>query len=282
MTLDLFRSVRADSAPLTSARRRELGFFPTPLYLAEAIVERYFPDLDATDTVLEPFAGTGRFLRAIPAHVPAVGIELDPTLAAIARASSGRPVLTGGALTVPLDMRPTAVVSNPPFSLSVFTRFLDRVFPVLPMEARVGMIVPAAFFQTSRTLVRLARQWSLRQELIPRDVYARLSLPLCFCLLSKTRQRTLVGFAFYHDVAAVRDLSARTQALLADAGQGSVWRAVVTDALARLGGTASLDAIYDVVAGRRPTQNRWWKEKVRQTLALHCRRVAKGRYALAA
>lgn len=285
-TLDLF----AHGAPLASAslvspeRQRSLSYYPTPQWFAEAIVARYFPDLDETDSVLEPACGDGRFLRAIPAHVPAIGIELDPTLAQVARDRTGRHIITGDALTVPLKLAVTAVIGNPPFSMSFFEGLLARVFPVLPEGGKVGMIAPAAFFQTSRTLVRLARQWSLQQDLIPRDLFHRLSFPLCFVLLRKERRRTLIGFAFYHDVAAVRDLPAATRAMLANAplGQGSVWRTVVTDALRSLGGAGSLDAIYDVVAGRRPTQNRHWKEKVRQTLGLHFTRVAKGRYQLAA
>lgn len=64
----------------------------TPAWLAEALVERHFSRLDAADLVLEPTCGAGAFLRAIPAHVPAIGVEIDPALAAAARAT-GREVL---------------------------------------------------------------------------------------------------------------------------------------------------------------------------------------------
>src|SRR3546814_4530368 len=65
----------------------------TPLYAAERLVERHFPDLGAKDLVLEPSCGIGAFLRAIPATTSAIGVEIDPERAAIARQRSGRPVI---------------------------------------------------------------------------------------------------------------------------------------------------------------------------------------------
>src|SRR3546814_14682276 len=67
----------------------------TPLYAAERLVERHFPDLGAKDLVLEPSCGIGAFLRAIPATTSAIGVEIDPERAAIARQRSGRPVIPG-------------------------------------------------------------------------------------------------------------------------------------------------------------------------------------------
>lgn len=45
--------------------------------------------------VLEPSAGDGRFLMAVPDHVPAFGVEIDPALAPIAARNSGRQVIQG-------------------------------------------------------------------------------------------------------------------------------------------------------------------------------------------
>jgi site-specific DNA-methyltransferase (adenine-specific) len=268
-------------AVLPTAQDMADGYFPTPLWLAEAIVEKYFPHLDSNSSVLEPFAGDGRFLRAIPSHVPAIGIEIDEARAEIARQTTGRRVITGDATQVTLDMKVTDVISNPPFRVGIFEKVLDRVFPLLPEGARVGMIVPCSFFQSSSTVMRLAQTWSMQSELIPRDLFNRLSLPLAFALLSKNRQRTMVGFAFYRAQREVKALPQATQALLQDTPKGSVWRAVVEKALRQLGGAATLQDIYAVVEGNRPTTNQWWREKVRQT----CRRdflcTAKGAYALA-
>ncbi|MBA4071020.1 MAG: SAM-dependent methyltransferase [Gemmatimonas sp.] len=281
-TLSLFDDAAGGGRPVPTAADRADRFYPTPLYLAEEIIARYFSDLDRDDLVLEPCAGDGRLLQAIPAHVPAVGIELDSRRAQLARERTGRRVLTGDALTVPLDFVPTCVVSNPPFELRWFEAFLARMFPIMPMDARVGMLIPCSLLQTSRTVVRLARQWSLRQDMIPRDIFPGLSVPLAFALLSKSKQRTLVGFAFYHTVAAVRDLPKATQALLDRNDGGPVWASAVTATLRALGGEASLHRIYDALEGCRPTRTRFWREKVRQTLRAYHQRVGKGVYRLAA
>jgi site-specific DNA-methyltransferase (adenine-specific) len=254
----------------------------TPQYLAELVIARYFADLGASDLVVEPSCGDGRFLRALPAHVPAIGIELDPLLAEEARRTTGRRVITGDCLTVPLDFEPTCAIGNPMFELQHVRALLARLHPLLPLEGRVGLILPTSVFQTSRTVVDWGKQWSIALEMIPRDLYPGLSLPLGFSIFTKQRRRTLVGFAFYREVRSVRDLPAATQALLADAPEGSVWKAVVTRALTELGGEASLDAIYDRVAGSRPTQTSFWKEQCRKQLQQHHRRIARGRYALAA
>lgn len=39
-----------------------IGQYPTPLWMAEAMVERHFPQLDLADMVLEPTCGRGPFL----------------------------------------------------------------------------------------------------------------------------------------------------------------------------------------------------------------------------
>jgi len=57
----------------------------------------------------------------------------------------------------------------------------------------------------------------------------------------------------------------------------------VSTALRNLGGEASLSALYEHVAKNRPTENPFWKEKIRQVVqrSSHFVRVAPGRYALA-
>src|SRR3546814_16205788 len=91
----------------------------TPLYAAERLVERHFPDLGAKDLVLEPSCGIGAFLRAIPATTSAIGVEIDPERAAIARKRSGRPVITGDFCSVHIYARPTAILGTPPDRKSV-------------------------------------------------------------------------------------------------------------------------------------------------------------------
>jgi transcriptional regulator GlxA family with amidase domain len=52
------------------------------------------------------------------------------------------------------------------------------------------------------------------------------------------------------------------------------------EALRILGGQASLAEIYAIVQGSRRCLARFWREKVRQTLARYCERVRTGVYRL--
>ncbi len=255
--------------------------YPTPLWVCEALIEEYFPDLDSGDFVLEPSCGPGRFLRALPAHVPAMGVEIDPHLAETARVCTGRQIITGDFRTVPLNVRPTAIIGNPPFQVGLIEAFLDRAHTLLPEGGRLGFILPAYFFQTASRVTGYAKSWSIEQTMIPRDIYKQLRLPLVFALFSKNKRHTLVGFALYPQVAAVRGMADEYQHLARAGTHGkSAWRSVVESALQAMGGEATLEAIYQVVQGKRPTTNRFWKEQIRKVAQKHCVRVDRGRYAL--
>jgi site-specific DNA-methyltransferase (adenine-specific) len=261
-----------------------LGQFPTPCWLAEQVVDRYFADLGSDDVVLDPTAGRGHFLAAIPDHVPAFGVELDPAEAALGRAISGRDIVVGDVRTVDLARRPTVLIGNPPFRVTLLDAILRRAHTWLPDGGRVGFIVPIFAFQTASRLLRYAQDWSIEQTLIPRNTFdlsrtQRLRYPICFSLFRKDRRRTLVGFAFYAETDALQRLAQQYRTTLHQGGR-QVWRQVVQAALTTLGGEAPLAVIYHEVEGRRPTANPFWREKVRQTLQLHCRRIGPGRYAL--
>jgi SAM-dependent methyltransferase len=249
---------------VTAARLLHQWF--TPRWVAEVIVERYFADLDLCDKVLEPACGPGAFLHAIPDHVDAVGVEIDPVLAAEARLATGRPVITGDFLQADLPAGITHVVGNPPFDARLIHAFLARCHSVLPDGGTAGFLLPAYVLQTSSKVVALNARWSISQELVPRNVFPRLSLPLVFARFVKDRRRALVGFFLYREVADVAALPAAIRHELAAGGQrGSVWRRAVRLAFARLGAVrATLEALYAAV--ERPTENRHWREKVRQTL----------------
>lgn len=260
---------------------RSLGQYMTPVWFAERIVERYFPALDAGDLVLEPSCGAGAFLHALPAHVPAVGVEWDAQLADQARRETGRRVITGDFRVVPIDVQPTAIIGNPPFKLELIEGFLARAHELLPDGGRAGFILPAYTFQTAETCCRLAERWSMAQELIPRNVFERISVPLLFAMFSKDRRRTLVGFALYAEAFDVLRMPAEYRAALA-AGAG-VWRRLVLVALRRLGGRAGLAELYAELEGKRPGAGQWWREKVRQTLRVYADDFAPlgaGRYEL--
>lgn len=258
---------------------KTLGQWMTPFWAAEELVARYFDDLRGHDAVIEPSCGTGAFLRAVPRHIPALGVEIDPSLADQARQNSGRQVVTGDFRTVALSLQPTAIIGNPPFNMEVFDGMLKRAFSLLPIGGAAGFILPAYAFQTPSRTLGYAERWSLRADLLPRSLFPRLTTPLVFAMFRKDLQRTMVGFALYQEQHDIERMPAAYQQVL-KAGRGGLWREVVATALLNLGGEASLDSIYRAVEGRRPTGNRWWKEKVRQTLQSGFIRRADGRWSL--
>ncbi|WP_018079320.1 TRM11 family SAM-dependent methyltransferase [Thiobacillus denitrificans] len=261
---------------------KALGQYPTRVWVAEALVERHFAGLDSGDCVIEPSCGPGAFLAAVPPHVHAIGIDIDAKMVEAARANTGREILQGDFRTLPLTVTPTAVIGNPPFNLRVIDGFLERSFALLPNGGRVGFILPAYAFQTAGRVAEYAERWSLMQEMIPRNIFPGLSLPLVFAIFSKDRRRTLVGFALYREAADVQQLPHIYRDALAGSA-GPVWRQVVECALVRLGGVADLPEIYREIEGNQPTRTQFWREKVRQTLRRYSdlfQVVNTGRYAL--
>lgn len=256
-----------------------LGQYMTPDWAAAELVDRYFADLSVADRVIEPTCGAGAFLRAVPGYVPAIGVEIDAVLAEQARRLSGREVIVGDFRAVDLPFTPTAMVGNPPFALRVIEGILARAYELLPEGGRCGLILPCYTLQTPRTVERLAARWSIQQEMLPRTLFHRLSKPLCFAMLTKGTARGLVGFALYHEAAAVERLARRYRALLAE-GHRSVWAAVTRAALEELGGRASLQELYREIEGHRPTRNTFWQAKVRQVVQQIAERVDAGVWAL--
>lgn len=261
---------------------KRLGQYPTQLWIAEALVERHFSYLDSSTHVIEPSCGPGAFLSALPPHIPATGVDIDAQMVATARRNSGRPVIHGDFRTVPLTIAPAAIIGNPPFRLDVIDGFIDRSFALLPAGGRIGFILPAYAFQTASRVALYAERWSLQQEMIPRNIFPGLSLPLVFAIFSKDRKRTMIGFALYHEVAEVQSLSPAYRETLASETR-SAWKNVVELALSRLGGESDLAAIYSEISGTRPTKTAFWKEQIRRTLRRYADRfapISPGRYAL--
>lgn len=252
----------------------------TPPWVCEAIVERHFRDLDMGSTVLEPACGPGHFLMALPAEVQVIGVEIDPVLAQRARATTGRHVITGDFLEVEIPQPVSHVIGNPPFDAAMIHRFLDRCHALLPEGGTCGMLLPAYVLQTSSKVMQMNRRWSISQELMPRNVFPRLSLPLVFAMLRKDAARTLVGFFLYREAADVAKLPRELRAALAEPVRG-VWRRAVRAAFVRIGATvATLERLYAAV--ERPSRNEFWREKVRQTLQAYpeFRRASAGTWAL--
>ncbi|WMD24050.1 class I SAM-dependent methyltransferase (plasmid) [Achromobacter seleniivolatilans] len=264
--------------------RMALGQFPTPGWAAEALYERHFSHLTRGDVVWEPTCGPGSFLAVIPQEVDAFGSELDPHLARAAAAATGRLVLQGDFETVTLPATPTAVIGNPPFQLDLIDRLLRRAHAVLPSGGQAAFLLPAYAFQTAARVAGYAEDWSIAQEMVPRNIYPGLKLPLVFATFTKDGRRRLFGFALYRETADVHQFPRSVRAQL-EGHRGPVWARAVEAVLRLLGGEADLASIYQALAPARarPSENPWWKEKVRQTLRRYerFRRVGGARYALA-
>lgn len=260
---------------------KDLHQWFTPVWAAEALFASHFAHLGGSDLVVEPTCGTGNFLKAVPAHVRAVGVELDPVLAEIARHATGRTVITGDFTEVALPDDVTAIIGNPPFDLVVVDAILDRCHAILPYGGKAGLILPAYAFQTASRLVGYARKWSVEQEMIPRNLFRNMAKPLCFSVFTKDGAGRTKGFALYRELHDVNSMDGWVSEELS-LGR-SPWKAVVSKVVAEMGGVAHLSDIYRAVAPRRPTGNRWWQAKVRQTLNRSgaFRRIGDARWALA-
>lgn len=261
---------------ILTAKVRQLDQYFTPAWVAEALVRRHFSHLSSNDFVVEPMCGPGRFLEAIPAHVPAMGIEIDPVEAERARKNTGRLIITSDIRDAVLPERPTLFLGNPPFKTGLFDTFLDKAINWLAAEGQIGMILPTYFFQTASRVARYNEQWSLYQEMIPRNIYPGLEKPLCFAIFTKDERRLLVGFSLFHEQAFVGKLPEDVQEALIN-GRSS-WAELVLEALDSYGGEADLPAIYEYVADRRPTGNPNWKEQVRKICQIRTQRTGRGRY----
>lgn len=254
----------------------------TPEWAALELVERHFGDLTPADFVLEPAAGLGSFLKAIPEAIPAAGVEINPDLAQECMRRTGRHIIVGDFCMVQLPPRITAIIGNPPFHVKTIDRFLRRAGLVLPEGGRCGLLLPAYAMQTHQRVWSWHQQFSISAEIIPRRLFPRLRLPLTFVMFTREQQRRLVGFALYRQSVEIDNLAVRARKLLEDGRpHRGVWRALVEDVLAQFGGEADLCQIYSAIEPRRPTANAWWKEKVRQILQLYFEPVARGRWRMA-
>lgn len=264
-------------------RRAEWGQWMTPEWAASELVERYFGDLTTSDLVIEPSCGTGAFLKAIPPAIPAIGVEIDPALAAAAGENTDREIIIGDFRTVPLPSMPSVILGNPPYDVRLIEGFLKRAARLLPDTGRCGFLLPAYAMQTHRRIWRWHETWSMVAEIVPRRLFPRLSLPLVFVQFKKEKVRTLIGFALYKEAVEFDNLAAGAKLVLTDGKpRRGVWRALVEQTLSTLGGKAALADIYRTIESRRPTTNPWWQAKIRQVLQLHFCRIEPGVWGLPA
>ncbi len=251
----------------TLPNQKQLNQYFTQRWVAEAIVERHYADLRTGATVIEPSCGDGRFLLALPEHLHAIGVEIDPVQAQLARDRSGRQVITGDFLKVALPTEVDAIVGNPPFVANTVAEFLDRSHQLLRDGGRCGFILPAYILQTSSKVMQFAERWSIQTELMPRNVFPGLSLPITFTVFTKDRARKLFGFFLYREAADVAAARSDVKELIGQSPKtGSVWRQAVNAAFDRLGGNcAALNEIYGAVQ-HKPQENGHCQQQIRKVL----------------
>lgn len=261
---------------------RALDQYFTQAWAAERLVDLYFNNLTADDLVIDAGCGRGPFLRAIPPHVPAFGVEIDPQLAAEAKDNTGRSVIVGDFRTVSLPDNVTAILGNPPFSRPVISSFLARGAELLPDNGRCGFILPTSYVSFSSTFDRLRNHFSIRTELLPRDIFPRISVPISFYLFTKSHVRRHFGFVLFNEASEIRDMPKSIKLALRQGERlRSPWLTAVTEALRMLGGRAKLEQIYSVMQGRCPRPIETWKDTIRRVLqeGAFCN-VTRGEWAL--
>jgi len=270
----------------TQTVQQRLHQWFTPAWAAEGIVEEAFGWLRPGDRVVEPSCGDGAFLCALPGSLDVVGVEIDPIQAERARRASGRQVIVGDFLEVAVqDLGSVqAIIGNPPFQSDTVAAFLRKSHQILEDGGQAGFILPAYILQTSSRVEQLHSLFSIKQSLIPRNLFPGLSLPLCFATFTKERERRLFGFMLYREAQEIAAIDRRwKQAVATGRDSRGVWYPVVREILHALGGAADLDQIYESIQPMRPTSNPHWRAKVRQVLQRHAgafERTAPGQYQL--
>lgn len=209
-------------------------------------------------------------LAAVPSERWAVGVELDPVLASKAGDRCRHPVLCGDFLHAVKTLPPADVVfGNPPFVLSFFESLMAAVRRHARKSVQCGFLLPVYFFQTSRRCVRWAEDWHVSLNMLPRDLFPGLRLPICFAEFERGRTG-LTGFWLHKELQDLRDAGVSTVA------SSRTWREIVRESLDRLGGRAALQDVYAQVAGNDHPLGTWWKAKVRQTLQRYFTRETRG------
>lgn len=276
--IELFRNERK-----TQVRDTSLDQYFTPEWAAAELVHTFFPDLGKDDIVIEPSCGRGAFLKAIPEHVEAVGVEIDKTLAAEARENTGRQVVWGDyrSVEVPTSDLASVIVGNPPYNLKLFEHFLAASMGRLRKGGRCGFLLSSHMLQTPSTVLRWAETWGLAQHIVPRTLFPRAIRPLVFVTFDSAKPQQFSGFALYREAHDVNQMLKPAKVILVHGEKNhTCWSALVTWALQKLGGQATLRDIYETIAPVRPSDNPWWQEKIRQNLQRYHRPLARGVWCL--
>jgi hypothetical protein len=270
--------VLTNTSDLTLPNQVANGQYMTPAWASSMLVAQFFPNIPKDFYLVEPSCGHGSFLNALPSYVDAVGVELDPAVAKVAEYNTGRKIYNQSILDFKPDRPVNAMVGNPPFSTKLLTAMLCQAADYLVDGGKIGLILSAHMAQYASTVTGWTKDYSIESHMLPRDIYRDLTKPLCFMMFTKEAQGKLFGFALYHETVAVNSLSKDIKRLFVRGGKGPLWARVVEDAILANGGKASLSQIYLYVQNRRPTENQFWKDKIRQVARQYFHSVSRGLY----
>jgi adenine-specific DNA-methyltransferase len=278
MQNDLFNAaVRTAPAFRSPLADPNLGQWFTPRWAAEILAADALEGLGDVG-VIEPSCGDGAFLAAIPAHHDAIGVEIDVRMAEAARALTGRSVVVGDFATAEVAVRDLGlIVGNPPYSMPVIDSFVMRSHELLPEDGVCALLLPAHVLSTTSRVNRWNSMFAIEQRMVPRSLFPRISLPLVWTRFVKSKRRTMVGFVLFEEQTDVESMPKEIRGAL---GRPGTWREAVGLAIHALGGEATLQEIYRAVEPRRPSGNRWWRDKVRQTAGLYFERTAAHTFAI--
>lgn len=258
------------------SKQMRLGQFMTPRWASNELVS--FAEIKDSDVVLEPSCGDGALLEVIPPQTFAFGVELDGELAEVARARTGRLVIEGDFLEVDIPHQPTVLLGNPPFKTDLVVDFIRKGHQLLPDRGRLVFLISTHIMQTPEKVLKMLEGFGVEHWVVPRTLFNRAQRPLSLLRLVKGESYQQ-GLALYNQ-ALVFKFFPRAVKTIANKGGRGVWKDVVEWALKEAGGTADTQTIYRLVQPRRPTQNEWWRNKIRQVLQLHFHPVSRGRWAL--
>lgn len=164
--------------------------------------------------VLEPSCGTGRFITALPKNASVLGVEIDPTTAAIAKLLSPHAeILQGGFQNVERGVPFDVVLGNPPFGdfkvfdpsfpegskHSIHNYFITKSLSMLRPGGIAAFVVSRYFMDNSD---RKARELAARSA----DLLAAFRLPSSVFDSENTNVVTDVLFFQRHDGRNMRPL----------------------------------------------------------------------------
>jgi adenine-specific DNA-methyltransferase len=255
-----------------------LGQYMTPRWAAQLLFERYFADATPNDTIIEPSCGEGAWLAAVPADIPAFGVEIDPVLAARAREGTGRRIIIGDFTNVALDVEPTIAIGNLPFRAATIAAFIRRLHDIMPPASRCGFVLPAHTFSFASSTMNLMRGFGVQVDILPRDLWSRIRFPLVFARLTREQgPARLIGFALFDEALAIRAVRRYYRSML-ERGRRPRYRELFDATLDALGGEATLSQMYAVLESMPPSDTPTWRDSLRRTAGEHGERLAPGRF----